>query len=118
MRGKFIILLVLLFAAGFFNFWNAHRIVRQTKHLARLETEYLAVKNINTELRVELDELRSGKNKESLVRVGAEAYQPEQEQGKIIYVHEPADVQDPGSYCIIDLFATKAQAKEVQVMLD
>lgn len=118
MRGKFIILLVLIIAAAFCNFWNAHHIVRQTKKLARLETEYSAVKNINTELRVELDELRSGKNIASLVRVELSNFVPNEEQGKIIYVHEPADQENKSSYCIIDLFASKAQAKEVQVMLD
>jgi hypothetical protein len=118
MRGKFSIFLLLLLAVGFCNFWNANGIVRETQKLARLETRYAAEKNINTELKVERDDLRSGKNIASLVRVELSDFTPQEEQGKIIYVHEPTDTEDRDSYCIIDLFASKAQAKEVQVLLD
>ncbi len=105
-------------AIGFFHFWNANKLVNQTKELARLETAYAADKNINTELKVELDDLRSGKHIASLVRVELSNFVPKEEQGKIIYVHEPADAQTKGDYCIIDLIASKAQAKEVEIIKD
>jgi hypothetical protein len=43
---------------------------------------------------------------------------PQEEQGKIIYVHEPTNTEDKTNYCIIDLFTTKAQAREVNIQLD
>lgn len=116
MRAKFAILILLVAAAGFTNFWNANQMVRETQKLARLETKLAAEKNINTELRVERDDLRSGGLFEGLANTGPDG-RPVQ-AGKIIYVHEPADEQDRESYCIIDLFASKAQAKEVQILLD
>ncbi len=116
MRARFVILILLVVAAGFANFWNANQMVRATQKLARMETKLAAEKNINTELRVESDDLRSGRQFAELMSVGPNG-QPVQ-AGKIIYVHEPADEQDRESYCIIDLFASKAQAKEVQILLD
>lgn len=118
MRAKLTIFIVLAIIAGFLHFWNANKIVQQTKLLSKLEKTYAAEKNINTELLVELDELRSGEHISSLVRVELSNFVPSEEQGKIIYVQEPADEQEKGSYCIIDLFASKAQAKEVQIQLD
>ncbi len=118
MRAKFIILLVIIAVAGILNFQNASKICQQTKQLAKLEKTYAAEKNINTELKIELDDLRSGKNIASLVRVELSNFVPSEEQGKIIYVQEPADAQEKGNYCIIDLISSKAQAKEVQILLD
>jgi hypothetical protein len=43
---------------------------------------------------------------------------PSEEQGKVIYVQEPVEEKEKDGYCIIDLIAQKAQAKEVQVLLD
>lgn len=118
MRGKLVILVILTITIGFCYFWNANKIVRQTQELDGLEKTYAAQKNINTELRVELDDLRSGKHIASLVRVELSNFVPQEEQGKIIYVHEPSGSDDKGNYCIIDLFTSKAQAKEVQILLD
>ncbi len=75
-------------------------------------------KNINTELLVELDDLRSGRHIASLVRVELSNFIPDQQAGKIIYVHEPSAKQDKKTYCIIDLLTTKAEAKNIQVLLD
>jgi len=92
--------------------------VGQTQELANLEKKVAAEKNINTELLVERDDLRSGKNIASLVRVELDHFNPLEEQGKIIYVHEPVNTEDKTSYCIIDLFTTRAQAREVKIQLD
>lgn len=118
MRAKFVILLLLIVAAGFANFWNANQIVRDTQELARLETKYAAEKNINTELKVERDDLHSGKQFAGLVNIGANGEPIPSGHGKIIYIHEPADTKNQARYCIIDIFASKAQAKEVQILLD
>ena len=118
MRGKLLVLLLVGIAAGFLHFWNASRIVEQTKQLAKYERAYAADKNINTELQVELDDLRSGKHIASLVRVELSNFVPKEEQGKIIYVHEPASPAAKENYCIIDLIASRAVAKEVEIIED
>ncbi len=115
MRAKFVTLILITVAAVFASFWNANQIVHETQKLARLETKHAAEKNINTELRVERDELRSGDQFAGLI--SSSESMPEQ-AGRIIYIHEPADKQDPANYCIIDLFASRAEAKEVQILLD
>ncbi|MDZ4182496.1 MAG: hypothetical protein U1B83_06445 [Candidatus Cloacimonadaceae bacterium] len=92
--------------------------VGYTRFLSYLEKTQAAEKNINTELKVEHDDLRSGKHIASLVRIEMGNFVPKQQQGKIIYVHEPGTRQEKGNYCIVDLIASKAQAKEVQVILD
>lgn len=118
MRAKFAIILLVAVLAIFLNFFNANKIVHMTREQARLETSLSAEKNINTELRVEHDDLKSGKHPASLVRVELNSFATREERGSIIYVHEPADTQDKESYCLIDLFASKAQAKEAQIPLD
>jgi len=52
------------------------------------------------------------------VRVELSQFIPDQEQGKVIYVHEPAPDKKESSYTIIDLIASKAEAKNVEIMLD
>ncbi|HQJ96763.1 MAG TPA: hypothetical protein PLN17_06545, partial [Candidatus Cloacimonas sp.] len=61
---------------------------------------------------------RSGRHIASLVRVELSNFIPDQQAGKIIYVHEPSAKQDKKTYCIIDLLTTKAEAKNIQVLLD
>ncbi len=69
MRGR-ILILVSLFAVVFFlSFYNNNRIVKYTRTISALEKTYYADKNINTELLVEYDDLRSGRHIASLVRV-------------------------------------------------
>jgi len=118
MRGRIMILIALMGAAFFFSFFNNNRVVQYTRQFSVLEKTFNAEKNINTELLVELDDLRSGRHIASLVRVEMSNFIPEQEAGKIIYVHEPSPKQEKGNYCIIDLIASKAEAKNVQILLD
>lgn len=118
MRGRILVLFALLGGVVFLSFFNNNRVVQYTRKLSELEKTYNAEKNINTELLVELDDLRSGRHIASLVRVEMSNFIPEQEAGKIIYVHEPSPKQEKGSYCIIDLIASKAEAKNVQILLD
>ncbi len=118
MRGRIICLVILSAVCGFLNFFNNNKVVSYTKRLSNIEKTYNAEKNINTELLVELDDLKSGRHIASLVRLELSQFIPEQEQGKIIYVHEPSPKQEENGYCIIDLIASKAEAKNIQIMLD
>ncbi len=111
-------LVALLGVAVFLNFYNNNRVVQLTRNLSNLEKTFNAEKNINTELLVELDDLRSGRHIASLVRVELSNFIPDQEAGKIIYVHEPSPKQEQGKYCIIDLITPKAEAKNVQILPD
>ncbi|MDD2596850.1 MAG: hypothetical protein PHT47_06335 [Candidatus Cloacimonetes bacterium] len=118
MRGRLIALLILATICGFLSFYNNNRVVADTRKLSDLEKTFNAEKNINTELLVEHDDLRSGRHIASLVRVELSQFIPDQEQGKVIYVHEPAPDKKESSYTIIDLIASKAEAKNVEIMLD
>ncbi len=118
MRGRILILVSLLAVVFFLSFYNNNRIVKYTRTISALEKTYYAEKNINTELLVEYDDLRSGRHIASLVRVELSNFIPDQEAGKIIYVHEPSPKQEKKNYCIIDLLAKKAEAKNVQILLD
>ncbi len=118
MRGRLIGLIILAAICGFLNFYNNNRIVSYTRRLSNVEKTYNAEKNINTELLVEHDDLRSGRHLASLVRVEMSQFIPDNEQGSIIYVHEPSADREKNEYCIIDLFATRAEAKNVNIMLD
>jgi len=117
-RGRLIILVILAAICGFLNFFNNNRVVADTRRLSDVEKTYFAEKNINTELLVEHDDLRSGRHIASLVRVELSQFIPEHEQGRVIYVHEPAPDKSENSYTIIDLIASKAEAKNVEIMLD
>lgn len=118
MRGKLLILAAVFGLAVFLNFFNNNRIVQYTRQLSELESAYNAEKNINTELLVELDDLKSGRHIASLVRVEMSNFIPEAEANNVIYVHEPSPQQKQGKYCIIDLIASKAEAKNVQIIPD
>lgn len=118
MRGKIIILLIIAVFFGFCNFYNHHKITNFTRKLADIEKSYNAEKNINTELTMEYEELRSGKHIASLVRVEMSQFIHGDEQGSVIYVHEPAEKSVGKGYCIIDLVASRAEAKNVNIILD
>ncbi len=118
LRGKFITLIILAALCGFFSFFNNNKIVNYTRRLATVEKCFNAEKNINTELLVEHDDLRSGRHIASLVRVEMSQFIPEQGEGRIVYVHEPSKKQEKSGYCIIDLFASRAEAKNISIILD
>ena len=118
MKGKMIILGVAILLAVFFHYLNGNKIVQYTKGISTLEKTLNAENNINTELLVEHDDLRSGRHVSSLVTVELNNFVSDTQKGSVIYVHEPSAKQDKGSYCIIDLFATKAQAKAINVIPD
>lgn len=118
MRGKITILVILAVVAIFLHFRNAGDVVTLTRERGHLEKGCAAEKNINTELMVELNDLRSGKNISSLVSVELSGFVPEKQEGQIIYVHEPGKTQKEASYCIVDLISSKAEAKDIQIIPD
>jgi hypothetical protein len=118
MRGKLTILVILAVTAIFFNFYNAGSVVKLTREKGYLEKGCAAEKNIHTELMVELDDLRSGKNISSLVSVELSGFVPDKQQAQIIYVHEPGKAQQQKSYCIVDLISSRAEAKDIQIIPD
>ncbi|NLK50728.1 MAG: hypothetical protein GX294_08780 [Candidatus Cloacimonetes bacterium] len=118
MRARLIIFLFVLSVAVFFNFYNARKVLTHTRSIDQMEKTVNAAKNIKTELEVEYDDLCSGQNLSSLVGVELNGFIPEQQQERIIYVHEPHPDTAKDSYCIVDLIATKAQAKDVQIIPD
>ncbi|PKN75343.1 MAG: hypothetical protein CVU49_03505 [Candidatus Cloacimonetes bacterium HGW-Cloacimonetes-2] len=118
MRGKITILIILVVVAVFLRFNNGNKVVRYTKQYSALEKTYNAEKNINTEQMVELDDLKSGRHIASLVRVELSNFIADKPAGSVIYVHEPSKEQNQASYCIIDLIASRAEAKNVEIILD
>ncbi|MDD2331390.1 MAG: hypothetical protein PHI68_01925 [Candidatus Cloacimonetes bacterium] len=108
MKGKLLILVAVIIAAVFCHFYNSNKIVRYTRELSDVEKTYNAEKNITTELILELDDLKSGKHIASLVAIELHDFVPEKYQNNIIYVHEPSSKEEKASYCIVDLFASKA----------
>ncbi len=118
MKGKAILIAIVFLLSIFCYYYNGNKIVQYTKDMSGLEKTYNASKNINTELLVELDDLRSGRHISSLVTVELNNFVPETEKGSVIYVHEPSSKQEKGKYCIIDLIASRAEAKTLNVIRD
>ncbi|HOH47140.1 MAG TPA: hypothetical protein PLX59_04815 [Candidatus Cloacimonadota bacterium] len=118
MRGKFAVLILVFVAAVFMYFHNGNQVVRYTKQYSNLEKTLNAEKNINTEQLVELDDLRSGRHISSLVRVELSNFIADKPAGSVVYVQEPSPKQEDKSYCIIDLIASRAEAKNVEIILD
>jgi len=143
MNGKIVILLLAFAVAIFFHFFNSNKIVLQTRELGNVEKIFNAEKNMTTELILELDELKSGKHIASLVALEMHNFVPEEFQNNIIYVHEPSAMEPDSrsgsgmtresvdsrsgsgmtsagkpAYCIVDLFASKAEAKTLNIIIE
>ncbi len=118
MKGKFIIVSIVMLLAIFFHYYNGNKIVHFTKEMSTLEKTLNAESNINTELLVEHDDLRSGRHIASLVTVELNNFISESQKGSIIYIHEPSTKQDKSNYCIIDLIASRAEAKTISIIPD
>ncbi|HNX38137.1 MAG TPA: hypothetical protein PL124_05595 [Candidatus Cloacimonadota bacterium] len=118
MRSKMVIAIIVCVIAVFLHFNNGNKIVRYTKQYSMMEKSFAAEKNINTEQLVELDDMKSGRHIASLVRVEMSNFVADKPAGSVIYVHEPSPKSEKGSYCIIDLIASKAEAKTIEVILD
>ncbi|MBM4403684.1 MAG: hypothetical protein FJ042_04785 [Candidatus Cloacimonetes bacterium] len=118
MRGKLILLIGLVVLAFFFHFYNNNRVTNYTRRLNNLEKSYNAEKNISTELTLEHELLRSGRHIASLVSVEMSQFDHNKPKGSIIYVHEPSSAEGDANYCIIDLIASKAEAKTVTLIYE
>ncbi len=116
MRGKLIFLIAVVIAAVYFYFYNNNKITNYTRRFSQAEKTLNAERNIFTELTLEHDELRSGRNIASLVSFEMSQFDSNKPKGSIIYVHEPSSDKSDDTYCIIDLIASKAEAKTVTVI--
>lgn len=118
MKGKIILIAGAIMLAVFFHYYNGNKIVHYTKEISTLEKTLNAEGNINTELLVEHDDMRSGRHISSLVTVELNNFISETQKGSVIYVHEPSSKQEKNAYCIIDLIASRAEAKSINVIPD
>lgn len=116
MRGSIILLAAATLFAVFFHYYNNNKIVRYTKEMANLEKTLNAESNINTELLVEHDDMRSGRHISSLVTMELNSFISGTQKGSVIYVHEPSAKQSESSYCIVDLISSKAEAKTLNII--
>lgn len=116
MKGRIVVLLLILLLFTYLDFTNKRKILVYTQTIDQIEKSINATKNINTELMVEYDDLCSPDNISNLVSV--ELQQSELDRGRIVYVQEPCEKTETSSYCIVDLIATKAEASQVQVIPD
>ena len=110
MKGKLLWLVIVFVLGIFFHYLNANHIMKYTILNNQLEKSYQAEKNINTELRIEHDDLMSGNSINSIVPVEMSKYVPKEKSGNVIYIQEPVHQKTPTYYCIIDLFTPKAEA--------
>jgi hypothetical protein len=111
MKGRTLLVLLALIMSGFFHFFNASRILHSTQEASRLEKALQAERNINTELKIEHDELTSDKYISTCVPQDMIKTTSNEQAGNLIFVREP--VQQKGKtdyYCIIDLLTPKAEA--------
>jgi hypothetical protein len=78
-----------------------------------MEKSFQAERNINTEMKIQHDDLISGTNISKLVPVDMVKFVPKEKAGNVIYIQEPAKLKTPTYYCIIDLLTPKAEAVTV-----
>lgn len=110
MKGKFLLMALAVLLYIFFHCFNGNQILHSTQKLSQMEKEFLAERNIKTELMIEHDDLISGRNISSLVPTELSKYEAQKKAGNVIYVQEPQDIKTPDYYCIIDLLTPKAEA--------
>lgn len=118
MKGRVILFGLVFLVAWFLNWSNQRKVHTYTREMAQKEKSVNALKNIHTELQVEYNDLCSGQNLSSLVNMELNSFIQDKQEERVIYVHEPSAQKATDSYCIVDLIATKAQAKDVQVIPD
>jgi hypothetical protein len=111
MKGRTLIVILVLIGSGFFHFFNANQILRSTQKTSRLEKAFQAERNINTELKIEHDELTSDKYISTCIPAGMSKTASNEEAGNLVFIQEPLQQKNkPNYYCIIDLLTPKAEA--------
>lgn len=110
MKGKLLYVILTVVVTIFFHFYNGNQILRSTRKLTRLERTFHAERNINNELKVEHDDLMSGRHIASLVPHEMEKFITKENADNVIFVQEPAQLKTPTYYAIIDLLTPKAEA--------
>jgi cell division protein FtsL len=110
MKGKLLYVVLTFILFIFFHFFNGNQIMRCTREASRLEKTFQAERNINNELKVEHDDLMSGRHIASLVPKEMEKFITKENADNVIFVQEPAQLKTPTYYAIIDLLTPKAEA--------
>lgn len=110
MKGKTLLAVLSILLYIFFHCFNGNQILRSTQKASQLEKSYQAERNLLTELKIEHDDLISGRNISSLVPTELSKYIPREKAGNVIYVQEPQEPKAQNYYCIIDLLTSKAEA--------
>jgi hypothetical protein len=111
MKGRTLLVILVFIISGFFHFFNANQILRSTQKTSRLEKAFQAERNINTELKIEHDELTSDKYISTCVSVGMSKTTTNEKAESLIFIQEPIQQKNKTNYyCIIDLLTPKAEA--------
>jgi len=110
MKGKLLYVVLTFILFIFFHFFNGNQILRCTRQITSLERSFHAERNINNELKVEHDDLMSGRHIASLVPQEMEKFITKENAENVIFVQEPAQQKTPTYYAIIDLLTPKAEA--------
>ncbi len=110
MKGRLIIIVLFILIYIFFHYLNGYKIQQGTQKASVLEATFNAERNINTELKIEHNDLISGRHISSLVPQEMSKYLPKEKAGNVIYIQESEPQQKEQTYCIIDLITPKAEA--------
>jgi hypothetical protein len=110
MKGKSLLVVLVIIISGFFHFFNANLILRSTQETSRLEKTFHAERNINTELTIEKNELTSDKYISTAVHPDMRRTTTQGKAQNLIFVKEPEQQKSLNYYCIIDLLTPKAEA--------
>lgn len=110
MKGKLLLVILSFVIYIFFHCFNGNQILHSTQKMSKLEKAFQAERNINTELKIEHDDLTSGRSISNFLPVEMCKYIPQETAGNVIYIQEPEKLKTPTYYCIIDLFTPKAAA--------
>jgi hypothetical protein len=110
MKGRLLYVILAFAVYIFFHCFNANQILHSTHQYTRLERAFKAERNINNELKVDHDDLISGRNISSLVPEEMSKYITKEKAGNVIYIQEKEQQKASELYSIIDLFTPKAEA--------
>ncbi len=110
MKGKLFYVIAAFVFFIFFHFFNGNQILHSTQKMSRLEKAFHAECNINNELKVEHDDLISGKKISSCLPEDMIKTNPRENAGNIVFIQEPEETKTTNYYCIIDLLTPKAEA--------
>lgn len=110
MKGKLLYVIIAIVIHIFFKGFNSNIMLHKTQDMSQLEKVFKAERNKNTELRIERDDLFSGRHIASLVPQEMSKFVSKEKAQNVIYISEPEQQKTPTYYAIIDLLTSKAEA--------